>query len=101
MEQTITAEMLLREIYHAETELRWFEQKYGLLSDLFYRLYEQGRLSDEDPTEIQEYLEWSGWWEIYQDRRHRYMNAIEQRLQALSIPASLAELHLAKVRVPA
>jgi hypothetical protein len=65
MESTLTAEMLLREIYLAETELRWFEQKYSLLSETFYQLYEQGRLRDEDPTETQTYLEWSGWWEIY------------------------------------
>lgn len=29
--------MLLREIYPAETELRWFEQKYDLL--LYIRVY--------------------------------------------------------------
>lgn len=34
MNTTLTSEMLLREIYLAETELRWFEQKYGLLSEL-------------------------------------------------------------------
>jgi len=53
----LTAEILLREIYLAETELRWFEQKYGLLSETFYQLYEQGQLRDENPTEIQTYLE--------------------------------------------
>jgi hypothetical protein len=75
MESILTAELLLREIYLAETELRWFEQKYGLLSETFYQLYEQGRLRDEDPTEIQTYLEWSGWWEIYQNRRKRYIDS--------------------------
>lgn len=69
MKATLTAEMLLREIYLAETELRWFEQKYGILSETFYQLYEQGQLRDEDPAEVQTYLEWSGWWEVYQYRR--------------------------------
>ena len=39
---TTTAEDLLRDIYEADTAQRWFEQKYGLLSETFYRLYQQG-----------------------------------------------------------
>jgi hypothetical protein len=56
-QEIFTAEDLLRDIYEAEAAQRWFEQKYGLLSETFYRLYEQGLLRDEDPTEIREYLE--------------------------------------------
>ena len=100
MASTLTAEVLLREIYLAETELRWFEQKYGLLSETFYQLYEQGRLRDEDPSETQIYLEWSGWWEVYQNRRRRYVQAVENRLQTISTPASLADLHLEELPIP-
>ncbi|MBC8264849.1 MAG: hypothetical protein H8E47_12075 [Anaerolineales bacterium] len=75
--ETITAESLLRDIYEAESALRWFEQKYGLLSETFYRVYQQGQLRDEDPDEIQEYMEWSGWYEIRQDRRQRYEQAAD------------------------
>ena len=78
-EETITAEDMLRDIFEAESALRWFEQKYGLLSEAFYRLYQQGLLRDEDPAEIQEYMEWAGWYEIHQDRRQRYDQAIQQR----------------------
>ena len=34
-QQTITAEQLMRDIYQAESAQRWFEQKYGLLSEIF------------------------------------------------------------------
>jgi hypothetical protein len=51
VQQTITAEDLMRDIYQAEAALRWFEQKYGLLSEAFYRLYQQGQLRDEEPAE--------------------------------------------------
>jgi hypothetical protein len=54
---TIMAEGLLGDIFEAEAALRWFEQKYGLLSETFYRLYQQGQLRDEDPAEIQEYMD--------------------------------------------
>ena len=99
MGQMITAEMLLRDIYQAETELRWFEQKYSLLSETFYRLFEQGQLRDENPAEIREYLEWSGWWEIYQSRRQRYDQAVARHLQAISTPASLIDLHLSQLSI--
>jgi hypothetical protein len=68
-EKIVNAKDLLRDICQAEAALRWFEQKYGLLSETFYRLYQQGKIRDEDPAEIQEYLEWAGWCEICQDRR--------------------------------
>jgi hypothetical protein len=101
MKQIFTAEILLREIYQAETELRWFEQKYAVLSETFYRLYEQGQLRDEDPAEIQEYLEWSGWWEVYQNRRQRYEQAIVQRLQTMTTPTSLLDLHINQLPIAA
>jgi hypothetical protein len=82
MDETITAEHLLKDIFEAEASLRWFEQKYGTLyvystlSETFYRLYQQGKLRDEEPDEIQEYMAWSGWYEIHQDRRQRYEQAV-------------------------
>ncbi len=98
---TITAEDLLRDIFEAEAALRWFEQKYGLLSETFYQVYQQGQLRDEDPSEIQEYMEWAGWYEIHEDRRQRYNQAVQQRLKELSAPASLFDLHISQLRVPA
>ncbi|MEK7441197.1 MAG: hypothetical protein AAB571_11815 [Chloroflexota bacterium] len=100
-QQTITAEQLMRDIYQAESAQRWFEQKYGLLSEIFYRLFKQGMLRDEDPNEIKEYLEWAGWVEIYQNRRTRYEKAIEQQLKVLRTPASLLDLHINQLKVPA
>lgn len=99
--QTITAEDLLRDIYEAEAAQRWFEQKYGLLSETFYRLYKQGLLRDEDPDEIREYMEWAGWHEIYQDRRRRYDQLIQERLDSLTTPASLSDLNIHRLPIPA
>jgi hypothetical protein len=101
VQETITAETLLRDIYQAEAALRWFEQKYALLSEVFYQLYQRGHLRDEDPDEIREYLEWASWWEIYRDRRERYQEAIEGRLETLAAPASLDDLHISRLKIPA
>jgi hypothetical protein len=98
---TISAESILRDVFEAEAALRWFEQKYGLLSETFYQVYQEGQLRDEDPAEIQEYMEWAGWYEIYRDRRQRYDQAIQERLKELSAPASLLDLHITQLQVPA
>ena len=100
-EEMLTAENLMRDIFEAETNLRWFEQKYGLLSEMFYTLYQQGQLRDEDPAEILEYTEWAGWYEIYQDRRERYQRAIQQRIKEVAVPASLMDLHFSQLKVSA
>ena len=98
--EAITAEDFLRDIFEAESALRWFEQKYGILSETFYRIYQAGQLRDEDPAEIQEYMEWAGWYEILQDRRRRYDQAVEERLKELAVPASLFDLHVSRLPVP-
>ncbi len=100
-QEATRAEDVMRDIYHAEAELRWFEQKYGILSEAFYRMYHQGQLRDEDPVEIQQYMEWAGWYEIYQDRYQRYEQAIEQQLKAISAPVSLDDLHISHLKIPA
>jgi hypothetical protein len=46
-------------------------------------------------------MEWSGWYEIRQDRRQRYEQAVEQRLRELVAPASLSDLHINQLHVPA
>ena len=97
----ITAEDFLRDIFEAESALRWFEQKYGILSETFHRVYQAGQLRDEDPAEIQEYMEWAGWYEILQDRRRRYDQAVEERLKELAAPASLLDLHISRLPAPA
>ena len=100
-QQIVSAEDFLRDIYQADAELRWFEQKYGILSEVFYRMYQQGQLCDEDPAEIQQYLEWAGWYEIYQDRRQRYDQVIEKRLETVAAPVSLFDLHVKQLKIPA
>ena len=39
--------------------------------------------------------------DIYQDRRTRYQEAIEDQLKTLSGPASLDELHVGRLKIPA
>lgn len=99
--KTVTAEILLQDIFQSAASLRWFEQKYGLLSETFYDLYQRGLLQDEDPDEIEEYLEWAAQLEIYQDRRQRYDSVVQQRLQQLPTPTSLRDLRASQLPVAA
>ena len=99
LDKTITAETLLQDIFTSAASLRWFEQKYSLLSETFYDLYQRGALQDEDPDEIREYLEWAAQVEVYQDRRQRYDAAVQQRLQQLPTPTSLHDLQAAQLPI--
>jgi hypothetical protein len=64
-------------------------------------MYQQGHLRDEDPVEIQQYQEWAGWYEILQDRRQRYKQAIAHQLEMISAPVSLGDLHISQLKIPA
>jgi len=101
LNKTVTAEILLQDIFTSAASLRWFEQKYGLLSETFYDLYQRGALQDENPDEITEYLEWAAQLEVYRDRRQRYDAAIQQRLQQLPTPTSLRDLQASQLSVAA
>lgn len=69
------------------------------MSETFYRLHQEGMLEDEDPAEIQIYLEWAAQYDIFIDRRQRYNNAIQQRLLQLPSPASLGDLQVNQLSV--
>jgi len=47
---------------HYEDELRQFEQRYGLDSDVFYQRFEAGELGDAT-----DYFEWASLYELRQD----------------------------------
>jgi len=70
---------MLRDIHALEEDLLVFERKYGVLSDTFYQAYQRG----EEPANESWVLDWSEWgatYELVQERRKRYSQAVEQLL---------------------
>ena len=75
----MTLDEILRDIHALEEDLLVFERKYGVLSDTFYQSYQRG----EEPSNESWVLDWSEWgatYELVQERRKRYSEAVEQLL---------------------
>ena len=66
---------ILRDIHALEEDLLVFERKYGVLSDTFYQAYQQG---EEPPNQswMLDRSEWGATYELVQERRKRYSQAI-------------------------
>jgi len=86
----MTLDEIIRDIHSLEEDLLVFERKYGVLSDTFYQAYQQG----EEPANTSWVLDWSEWgatYELFQERRKRYREAVE-RLLTLNSDLSLSKL---------
>ena len=72
----MTLDEILRDIHALEEDLLVFERKYGVLSDTFYQAYQRG----EEPANVSWVLDWSEWaatYELVQERKKRYSEAVE------------------------
>lgn len=81
---------ILQDIHAMREDLLVFERKYGVPSELFYEVYQQG----EEPAEQAWVLDWSEWaatYKILQDRLALYSEKTHQLLSDAKI-ANFAEL---------
>jgi hypothetical protein len=72
----VTLDEILRDIHALEEDLLVFERKYGVLSDTFYQAYQRG----EELANVSWVLDWSEWgatYELIQERKKRYSEAVE------------------------
>ncbi len=67
----MTLDDLLYDIHVLEDEIRSYERKYGMLSEIFYEAYGQG----EEPTDdawVRDWTAWSGVYGLWLRRRAQY-----------------------------
>ena len=64
---------LIIDIHGLDRKLQTLEEKYNLLSEDFYQLYEAGRLRDEELDEIDEFGQWAS---LYRMRTRRVAQCI-------------------------
>ena len=63
---------LIVEIHALDRKLQTLEEKYSLLSEDFYQLYEAGRFRDDELEEIDELGRWAAWWRMRTRRVTQY-----------------------------
>lgn len=83
-------QQLIREIHWIEWQLRTFEDRYGLLSEDFYRAMESGQLSEFDNgggPQFDDFLEWHGLYKVWLRREQVYRELLSQK----SLPDQLRQ----------
>ena len=73
---------LISDIHALDRELQRLEEKYNLLSEDFYQLYEAGRLRDEVVEEIDDYGRWAALCRMRSRRKAQYDQVKRSTLQA-------------------
>jgi len=77
----ITLSEILDDLRAADQNLRKFEQRYWMSSDIFYELYSQGRLDDGE--NLEDLSEWAGFYKIKQHREALLREFSRQRVAEL------------------
>lgn len=73
--QEVSLHDLIIEIHALDRKLQTLEEKYSLLSEDFYQLYEAGRLRDEELDEIDEFGQWAAMYRMRTRRLAQYAQA--------------------------
>ena len=74
---TLTLEEVIQDLHALEARIRAYERKYGITSQDFYSLYQQGLLDDEGFEQSTEFTSWASAYtmklerEAAEDQSHR------------------------------
>jgi hypothetical protein len=71
----MTLDEILQDLYGLDAKLRELEQRYGLLSDDLYALYQLGEV--EQSSDL---IRWVGYYELRRERQRTYAGALRERL---------------------
>ena len=80
--RTVSLGDILDDLRAADQALRRFEQRYWLSSDVFFELYQQGRLDDGE--NLEDFSEWAGFYQIKQHREDLLRRFSQRRVAELS-----------------
>ena len=64
---------LLYDIHALEDEIRSYERKFGMLSEIFYAAYVNGE-EPEDDSWVRDWTAWAGLYQLWLQRRTQYKN---------------------------
>ena len=96
---TVSLGDILDDLRAADQALRRLEQRYWLSSDVFFDLYEQGRLDDGE--NLEDFAEWAGFYKIKQHREELLRRFSRERVTELSAasPDNLVRLESGEPKI--
>ncbi len=71
----MTLDDILQDIHALEDELRVYERKYNVLSEIFYEAYTDGEEPPDD-TWVRDWTAWASAYQLWLRRREQYKAAI-------------------------
>jgi hypothetical protein len=71
----MTLDDILQDIYALADELRSYERKYNVLSEVFYEAYMDGEEPPDDSW-VRDWTAWASAYKLWLHRREQYMTAI-------------------------
>ena len=77
---------IIVDIHALNDDLEAYEEKYGILSETFYELYQNG-IEPENDNWVLDWSDWAGAYKIYLRRQEQYratIQALQQQQQSLS-----------------
>ena len=96
---TVSLGDILDDLRAADQALRRFEQRYWLSSDVFFDLYEQGRLDDGE--NLEDLSEWAGFYRIKLHREELLRQFSLERVTELGLasPDNLVRLESGEPKI--
>lgn len=91
---SLTLEEIIQDLRALEARLRAYERKYGITSQDFYTLYQEGLLDDEGFEQSTEFVRWASAYTMKLEREAAFEEASRAFIDRLRKEASGRSLHL-------
>lgn len=90
----MTLREILQDLHALETRLREYEAHYGVASEDFYELYQQGLLDDDELERTIEFTRWASAYTMKVEREQAFHEQSQRFITSLRLNAPGRALHL-------
>ena len=82
----MSLEEIIKDLHALENEIQKLEQKYSILSEYFYKLYQSGKLEHN-----KDFTKWAGLHEIKLRRERDFRKLLPQALESTGFGSDITE----------
>lgn len=75
----MTLQEIIADIHALTEDIEVYERKYGILSEMFYELYNRGQEPTDDAW-VMDWSDWAGAYKILLRRQEQYRHAIQSAI---------------------
>ncbi len=90
----MTLSEILQDLHALETRLREYEAQYGIASDDFYELYQQGLLDNDGIESTLKFSRWASAYTMKLEREQSFHEQSQNFISTLKLKSPTGALHL-------